>query len=187
MSLSPPVPRQHLHSREIRFEGFRREDGLYDIEGMLRDTKPRDVQNRDRGGVIPAGEPIHEMHVRLTVDRDMTVVAVEGETRFSPFRICVHGPDTLGNLVGLQIGSGWRQAVRKALGRNTGCTHITELLNTMATAVYQSLVGEAPSEAQQAASADSEEQAPVLLNSCVAFDERSEVVKIEWPAWHRPE
>ena len=187
MSLSTPTARQSLHTREIRFEGFRREDGLYDIEGVLRDTKPRDVENRDRGGVIPAGEPIHEMHVRLTIDRDMTVVAVEGETRFSPFRICVHGPDTLGNLVGLQIGPGWRQSLRKALGRHTGCTHITELLTTMATAAYQSLVGEPASEAQARASAQSQEQAPVLLNSCVAFDERSEVVKIEWPEWHRPD
>ncbi|MDO6460218.1 DUF2889 domain-containing protein [Granulosicoccaceae sp. 1_MG-2023] len=183
MALSTPVTREPLHTREIRFQGFRREDGLYDIEGLLRDTKPRDVSNRDRGGVIPAGEPIHEMHVRLTIDRDMKVVAVQGETRFSPFHICRHGPDTLDNLVGAQIGPGWRQAVRRALGRETGCTHITELLITMATAAYQSLVGEPRTQAVD----DAPDQPPALLNSCVAFDERSEVVKIEWSAWYRPD
>ena len=39
MPLSRAVPRDHIHTREIRCRGFRRRDGLWDIEGVLEDTK----------------------------------------------------------------------------------------------------------------------------------------------------
>ena len=58
MALSRPARREHIHSRDIRCRGFRREDGLWDIEATLEDTKTYSFANRDRGG-IAAGEPIH--------------------------------------------------------------------------------------------------------------------------------
>ncbi len=39
MPLPPPAPRTHHHTRSTEFRGFRRDDGLWDIEGSLRDTK----------------------------------------------------------------------------------------------------------------------------------------------------
>ena len=36
----PPVPRKPLHLRRISCEGFQRDDGLIDLEGLLIDTKP---------------------------------------------------------------------------------------------------------------------------------------------------
>ena len=35
MPLSPPVGRQHLHTRRITCQGFYRDDGLWDIEGRI--------------------------------------------------------------------------------------------------------------------------------------------------------
>ena len=36
MPLSAPVsPRQRLHSRQVTYEGWQRDDGLFDIEGLL--------------------------------------------------------------------------------------------------------------------------------------------------------
>jgi hypothetical protein len=61
-TLSRPTLRQHIHARDIR---YRREDGLWDIEATLEDTKTYSFANRSRGG-ITAGEPIHRVHVRLT-------------------------------------------------------------------------------------------------------------------------
>ena len=40
MPLSPPPERELLHSRDIVLRGYRRADGLYDIEAHLTDTKP---------------------------------------------------------------------------------------------------------------------------------------------------
>lgn len=43
MPLSPPEPREHIHSRDIILRGYRREDGLWDIEAHLTDTKTYDA------------------------------------------------------------------------------------------------------------------------------------------------
>ncbi len=37
-----PVSRQRLHVRRIVYEGWQREDGLFDIEARLVDTKDHD-------------------------------------------------------------------------------------------------------------------------------------------------
>src|SRR5512132_2933069 len=87
MALSRPERRQHIHSRDSRCRGFRREDGLWDIEAMLEDTKTYSFANQDRGG-IAAGEPIHRMHVRLTLDDDLVVRAAEAATEAGPFDLC---------------------------------------------------------------------------------------------------
>src|SRR5919205_434620 len=74
MPLTAPVERQPMHSREIRCQGFLRGDGLWDIEAHLVDTKPYDMPNADRPhGKIAAGEHLHEMWIRLTVDSELWV------------------------------------------------------------------------------------------------------------------
>ncbi|MBP7488731.1 MAG: DUF2889 domain-containing protein, partial [Azospira sp.] len=43
MPLSPaPVARQRLHVRSIQLYGFKREDGLWDVEARLTDVKDHD-------------------------------------------------------------------------------------------------------------------------------------------------
>ena len=87
MPLSPPVKRKHVHTREIRCLGFEREDGLWDIEGRITDTKTYTFDNRERG-MISAGTPVHDMLVRLTVDTDLVVQDAEASTEAGPFEIC---------------------------------------------------------------------------------------------------
>ena len=63
MPLSPPQPREHMHTRDITCTGYRRADGLWDIEGHLTDTKTYAFTNDERGEV-PPGVPVHEMRIR---------------------------------------------------------------------------------------------------------------------------
>src|SRR5271163_798275 len=79
MPLTPPAPREELHTRAITLRGYRRQDGLFDIEARLVDTKPFAMPNQDRGH-IRAGEPLHEMWMRLTIDETMQIVACEAAT-----------------------------------------------------------------------------------------------------------
>ncbi|HIK87341.1 MAG TPA: DUF2889 domain-containing protein, partial [Alphaproteobacteria bacterium] len=51
MTLSPFYKREKIHNRSIQCEGFKREDGLWDIEGHLKDTKTYDFKNDSRGDV----------------------------------------------------------------------------------------------------------------------------------------
>ena len=45
MPLSPPAPREPIHTRAIDLRGYRREDGLWDIEGHLTDVKCYDFES----------------------------------------------------------------------------------------------------------------------------------------------
>ena len=70
MPLSLPVARELSHIRAIVIHGYRRFDGLYDIEASLTDTKAYGFPNEERGFIAP-GEPLHGMFMRITVTEDM--------------------------------------------------------------------------------------------------------------------
>ena len=66
------VERELRHTRKIRYEGYKRTDGLWDIEAHLTDVKSHD--NPMKAGVRRAGQPIHEMWLRPTIDRHFNVL-----------------------------------------------------------------------------------------------------------------
>ncbi|MDE3208975.1 MAG: DUF2889 domain-containing protein, partial [Pseudomonadota bacterium] len=63
--------RKRLHVRQVTVEGYEREDGLWDIEGHLTDLKDDDFGRGDR--VLPAGEPLHDLWLRITIDDSMVI------------------------------------------------------------------------------------------------------------------
>lgn len=176
MPLSPPVRREKLHTRSIVLEGFRREDGLFDVEARLTDTKTYGFANEDRGRIEP-GEPLHGMLMRLTIDSEMRVVACEASTEHAPYKICPQITPNFSSLAGLRIGPGWMRAVRERVGGVKGCTHLVELLGPMATVAFQTLVvlrRDQPADGSQP---------PALLNTCHAYAADSPVVARRWPAF----
>ena len=138
MPLSPPVGRQHLHTRRVVCQGFFRDDGLWDIEGRITDEKTYDHANEWRGALKP-GDFIHDMSIRLTVDHKFTIIDVEAVTDKSPYRMCGDIAPDFRKLVGLTIGGGFHRAVRERLGGVHGCTHIVELLGPVATTAFQTV------------------------------------------------
>ena len=74
MPLSSAAPRERLHTRQIECCGYRRADGLWEIEAHLTDVKTYAFDNQFRGHVEP-GDPLHDMWLRLTIDDEMTVRA----------------------------------------------------------------------------------------------------------------
>jgi hypothetical protein len=139
MPLSAPVEREPLHRRQIECRGYRRPDGLFDIQGHLIDTKAYAFRNSERGELKP-GDPIHEMWLRITIDERMVIQDIEASTEASPYRICPEVAPGFKQLKGLRIGPGFHRAVSEKLGGNKNCTHIVELLRPMATTAYQTLV-----------------------------------------------
>ena len=138
MPLSPPVAREPLHRRTIEFVGFRRGDGLFDIEAHLVDTKSYAFSNHDRGLIEP-GTPLHEMLARMTLDEDMAVVRFEAATAFAPYSICPQAAPNFERLAGLRVGRGFIKAANERIGGVHGCTHIRELLGQMGTVAFQTL------------------------------------------------
>ena len=80
MPLSESAPRKHLHLRNVECRGYLRDDGLWEVEGHMVDTKTYSFPNRHRGEV-EVGEPVHEMWLRLTIDDAMRIREVESGDR----------------------------------------------------------------------------------------------------------
>ena len=123
MPLTDPVPRRPVHRREVHTQAFRRDDGLWDIEAHLRDTKGFATQDFERGQV-PAGGAIHDMRLRVTIDAALVVQAVEASTDAAPFSGCVGPSDVFGALVGAPLSRGWRRHVHEHFGGAASCTHL---------------------------------------------------------------
>jgi hypothetical protein len=139
MPLPAPAPRRELHDRRIQMRGFARDDGLFDIEGHLTDRKPLDFQVTV-GPLRRAGEPLHQMWVRLTIDGDLVVRDAVAATDHAPYRDCLGAPPSLAQLIGLRIGSGWIREIKERLGGVKSCTHLVEMLAPMGTTAIQALV-----------------------------------------------
>ncbi len=180
MPLSQPVERTHLHTRQVVCEGFQRADGLWDIEAHLRDTKTFGFDNRYRGGRIEAGEPVHGMSLRLTIDLDFQIHAVEAVSDYTPFGVCVSTAEEMRKLVGLTIGPGWMRKVRERISNRCGCTHLIELLGPLATTAYQTL-HKAMEEREQSRP---QRGRPRIIDTCVALASDGEIVRDTWPEFY---
>lgn len=176
MPLSPPVEREHLHTRQYHFEGFRRNDGLWDIEGRMTDSKTYGFENQHRGRV-EAGEAVHDMRIRLTIDESFRIRDIEAVTEAGPFAVCPAIAPDYRKVIGERVAPGWRQKLKDYFGGVAGCTHLTELLGAMATVCYQTLYPELSRKKK----APKRGARPAVIDTCHAFASDSEVVKRFWP------
>jgi hypothetical protein len=183
MPLSQPAPREPLHVRRVECRGYKRADGLWDVEGHLVDTKTYAFSNRDRGEITP-GTALHEMWIRLTLDDKLTVKAVEAVTDAGPFSICGDIAPSFRKLEGLTIGPGWQKRVKELLGGTAGCTHIVELLGPVATTAFQTMYSRRERERREKQGTEKPRARPRLIDSCHAFAADGPVVKIEWPEFY---
>jgi hypothetical protein len=181
MPLSPPAEREHLHLRRVECRGYRRQDGLWDIEGYLHDSKTYGFDNRFRGRIEP-GVPVHEMWVRLTIDDGMRVQAIETATEAGPFAICGDIAPNYQRLIGERIGPGWTRRVKELLGGVAGCTHLMELLFPIATTAYQTMASRRQKERE---SGDRPKNRPWVLDTCHAWRADGPVVKEFFPEFYK--
>lgn len=184
MPLSQTAPRKLAHTRQVTCQAYEREDGLWDIEGHLLDTKPYHFPNQARGGFINAGEALHEMWVRLTLDKDYKVHDAEAVTEWSPFNECPRVNEAYRHLIGLTVGPGWNRRVKELLGGARGCTHLTELLGPMATTAFQAIMSKS-----EGYTGDPDGKAttrPAFIDSCHMLSVSGPLVKEKWPKFYEP-
>jgi len=176
MPLPPSVPRDELHLRRIELRGYRRHDGLFDIEARMIDTKTHEMTFAS-GRTAAPGEHLHDMSIRMVVDEDLNVVDIVASTDASPFAICPEAAGTLQSMKGLRIGAGWSKAIRERLGGRNGCTHLTELLAPLATVAFQTLF---PVRQARPMPVDANGK-PRKIDSCYAYASHRDVVRLRWP------
>jgi hypothetical protein len=180
MTLPPAAAQRQLkHRRQIDVQVYARDDGLWEVDATLVDTKARDA-HMAAGGLRAAGTPIHDMLLRLVVDTQFNIVQAGAETRWMPYTgLCDQHGDTYGRLVGLNLMQGFRQALRERVGGVLGCTHVTELAQVLPTAVVQAFAGEVLD-----TRGDGDRQ-PFQIDRCHALRADGEAVRSFYPRWYR--
>jgi hypothetical protein len=175
------VTRETLHTRHIDLQGFRRSDGLFEVEARLVDRKPHDHVPIRGDRPVVKGQPIHDMGVRLVFNEEMVVHDVHTFTDSSPYADCPGGGLPLQSLKGLKMSKGWSAEVRARLGGPRSCAHLRELLLPLATVAFQSL---SALRAGQPERRDAQGR-PLKIDSCYAYAAERELVLKFWPDFHK--
>lgn len=174
---APTSPRKPMHNRSIQVHSFEREDGLWDIEAELIDTKSYDFPKKD-GSIRKAFEAFHHMHVRVTIDTSFQILDAVVAYDAAPFgENCTSIAADYRDLIGMNLLKSFRQQIKERFGRTDGCTHMTELAIVLPTAAVQSL----SSRRKGGSSAD---RRPFHLDGCHAWRLDGPVTKEHYPQWY---
>jgi hypothetical protein len=181
MPLPPPVEREPIHLREVRCRGFRRADGMWDIEGRMTDTKDYPFDSRYRGRLEP-GAAVHDMWMRLTIDDQLEVRAIEVSSDHHPFPNCAEIEPAYRTLVGTRLAPGWTRLVMERLGGVAGCTHLTRLAQELAVVALQTIM---PLRRRDEAVTEGAMRKPPHLDGCHALATDGPIVREIAPRWYR--
>ncbi|WPN44792.1 MULTISPECIES: DUF2889 domain-containing protein [unclassified Pseudomonas] len=179
--LESPV-RTLLHTREITCKGYQRSDGLFDIEGRLLDltNEPTDLPFHR----VPSGGAIHDMRLVMTLDTDMVIQSIAALTATGASPFCGEAAAAYSRLVGLKIAAGFKQKMKAIVGGVSGCTHITELLERMASTAMQTMFSTFRAEASRRRETGAQQVVavrPWVIGTCHAYREGGDAVRLLWP------
>lgn len=182
MPLSTSTTQRALkHTRTINIQAFARDDGLWDLDAQITDTKTRDITLAS--GIRPIGSALHDLSLRITIDTNFTIVDAEAVSDAVPYPgFCnTIGPDYK-KLIGLNLMQQFRQGVKTRLSGINGCTHITELAQILPTAAVQAFAGDVI-DTRDGASNSEHSQQPFQLNRCHALRLDGPAVVQYYPRW----
>jgi hypothetical protein len=181
MPLSPPAPRSLRHTRAITVEAYARDDGLWDLDACIRDVKAHDIALPS--GVRASGAPVHDLKLRITIDRELLIVDAEAASDAVPYPgFC----DTIGpaykKLVGLSLMHHFRLHLKDRLSGVLGCTHLTELAQVLPTAAIQAFANDV-FQSRAAGRDDASGERPFELDRCHALRSDGPAVARYYPRW----
>jgi hypothetical protein len=185
----PEVPsRRFVHTRSICVKAYARDDGLWDLDAELTDVKEKDFALAT--GMRRAGDPVHAMRLRLTIDTELNIVDASARSDWVPYPgQCDSFGDAYRRLIGLNLLRGFRRAVHELLGGTQGCTHLTELAAVLPTAAIQAFAGEVyrprdQAHEPEAADHQAADRRPFQLGRCRALRLDGPAVAQFYPRWY---
>lgn len=156
--MSDTQAQRAMHHRTIDHRTWLHEDGVLELEGRLVDTKAYDTRI-GFGRELPAGEPVHDMTIRILLGPDWRIRDIRLQMTHTPFDICSEVIRRFENLRGESMGKGWNALLNERFSGVSGCRHLIDLLRGMATVAFQSM----PSNGW------TEEGLAFMADSCHAF------------------
>lgn len=183
MPLPPPeAPRELLHTRNLRVDAYARQDGLWDLDAELVDVKAYDFL-RENGATHKKGDPMHQMHLRVTIDENYNIRAAHAAYDAAPFNEnCFGIAPAYGQLVGLNLLRNFREGVKSRFGRSAGCSHLTELSYLLPTVAVQCMAGRMREE--RILSGVQSDTKPFELDGCHALRSDGPVAAKHYPKWY---
>lgn len=176
MPLTSPDPQRQLrHTRSITVAAYTRADGNLDLDAHITDIKPHDMQLTS--GLRPAGVPIHDLWLRVTVDQQFVIVAAQAAADSIPFPgFCNEVHPAYEKLVGMSLLHSFRQNLQASFGAVAGCTHLTELAQVLPTAAIQARADERRAQVESG-------EKPFQIDRCYAMRAEGAAVAQFYPRW----
>ncbi|SDP04403.1 DUF2889 domain-containing protein [Afipia sp. GAS231] len=174
--------RRHMHTRTIECNGYLRDDGLWEVEARMRDTKPFSQSASRYREELKPGDSVHDIALRLAIDDSMTVREAQATMRATPYPTCIEVEPILQRLIGERIGSGWRKVVQSKLGRLESCTHLSELLGPAVTTLFQTMShGSNPEGLDSLADQRARTERPFFVGGCHSWRNDGPIVADMFP------
>lgn len=181
MPLSLPVPRALRHTRAIHIDAFARDDGLWDLDARITDVKLADVTLAS--GVRPGGTYLHNLNLRITINRELVIVDAEAASDSVPYPgYCDTVAPAYKTLIGLCLMKGFRAGIKARLSGVLGCTHLTELANILPTAAVQAYANDVI-KTRDGDGEDNLPDRPFQIDRCHALRADGPAVAKYYPRW----
>ena len=137
--LKEMIKRSPAHGRKIDIKTYVVDENSVIVEGELRDDRYQTVY--DLTGMEQAEGPIHHLVIRLLIrGKSMEIIDAEAEMLHVPHKECKTTLESMAEIIGLEIKSGFIKNVQQKIGGIKGCAHLTHLLTVMSQAVFQGIV-----------------------------------------------
>jgi len=168
---------EKLHRRRIDVTTYEYDEQRLIVEGTLKDDRFQD-SHLITGEKLPGGA-VHHMAIRLLVNcSNLLIEDVDVELISVPREVCRETIHCLAQIKGLTIAKGFMLKVKKIAGGSKGCTHLLELLQAMAPAVFQGFASHQARKPSAADPAHAKRVYEFLLNTCHAWREDGPYVKL---------
>jgi hypothetical protein len=112
----------------------------------------------------------------------MTIHEAQATMQATPYPTCIEVEPVLQRLVGENIGRGWRELVRRRIGRVEGCTHVSELLGPAVTTLFQTMSsGRDPNGRDTLENQQGLGQRPFFIGGCHSWRTDGPIVADKFP------
>jgi len=127
------------------------------------------------------------MRLVMTLDREMLIREMRAVTATGATPYCAEINAAYASLQGLRIGPGFKQQVKQRVGGVKGCTHLTELVNTLGNTAMQTMFSlrRAENARRRTAEPDAPLPRPWVIDTCHAYRSDGEAVQRVWPLQRR--